>query len=174
MLAGIKEKLIDFSNSLINNLQYKSEMKKILLMCAILALIVGCASPRKYKENRFTKQFQQADSAFNEQYERRSSNYKEQFIALLEKRRKLEIEHAEYYRKARELEDSLNNNLDDIDIVFAKIQSENYSLYNELFLDGRNEVVAKFEHEKILIEITRDMKYDNAKDRIEIKKSKML
>ena len=43
-------------------------MKKILLICAILALIVGCASPRKYKENRFTKQFQQADSVFNEKY----------------------------------------------------------------------------------------------------------
>ena len=41
-------------------------MKKILLICAILALIVGCASSRKYKENRFTKQFQQADSMFNE------------------------------------------------------------------------------------------------------------
>ena len=41
-------------------------MKKILLICAILALIVGCASPRKYKENRFTKQFQEADSMFNQ------------------------------------------------------------------------------------------------------------
>lgn len=43
-------------------------MKKILLICAILALIVGCASPRKYKENRFTKQFQEADSMFNQKY----------------------------------------------------------------------------------------------------------
>lgn len=102
------------------------------------------------------------------------SNYKEQFIALLEKRKELEIEQAEYYRKARELEDSLNNNFDDIDIVFARIQSESYSLYNELFLDGRNEAVAKFEHEKMLIEITRDMKYEKAKERIKIKKSRML
>jgi len=43
-------------------------MKKILLICAILALIVGCASPRKYKENRFTKQFQEVDSMFNQTY----------------------------------------------------------------------------------------------------------
>ena len=48
---------------------YQKGMKKILLICAILALIVGCASPRKYKENRFTKQFQQADSVFNEKYD---------------------------------------------------------------------------------------------------------
>lgn len=46
----------------------KKGMKKILLICAILALIVGCASPRKYKENRFTKQFQEADSMFNQKY----------------------------------------------------------------------------------------------------------
>lgn len=61
-------------------------MKKILIICAFLALIAGCASPRKsvenhpakkshqpdvlpeLKENRFTKQFQQADSMFNEKY----------------------------------------------------------------------------------------------------------
>lgn len=51
-------------------------MKKILLICALLILIVGCASKRvsyikfkrTYKENRFTKQFQQADSAFNARY----------------------------------------------------------------------------------------------------------
>jgi hypothetical protein len=59
-------------------------MKKIIIVCALLALIAGCASPRKCvdnhptkkahqpdvlpdnKENRFTKQFQQADSMFNE------------------------------------------------------------------------------------------------------------
>jgi hypothetical protein len=52
-----------------NNPQNYKGMKKILLICAILALIVGCASPRKYKENRFTKQFQQADSVFNEKYD---------------------------------------------------------------------------------------------------------
>lgn len=51
-------------------------MKKIIIVCALLALIAGCASPRKCvdnhpikklhqrdvlpdnKENRFTKQFQ--------------------------------------------------------------------------------------------------------------------
>lgn len=67
-------------------------MKKILIICALLALIAGCASPRKsvenhsakkshqpdalpgIKENHFTKQFQQADPVFNEQYERRLNN----------------------------------------------------------------------------------------------------
>lgn len=43
-------------------------MKKMILIYTLLTLIVGCASPRKYKENRFTKQFRQADSVFNEKY----------------------------------------------------------------------------------------------------------
>ena len=44
-------------------------MKKILLIYTFLTLLVGCASPKIYKENRFTKQFQQADSIFNENKE---------------------------------------------------------------------------------------------------------
>ena len=40
----------------------------MILIYTLLTLIVGCASPRKYKENRFTKQFQEADSMFNEKY----------------------------------------------------------------------------------------------------------
>lgn len=51
-------------------------MKKTLLVLAVASL-VGCTTQkvshvtfkREYKENRFTKQFQQADSAFNEKYE---------------------------------------------------------------------------------------------------------
>lgn len=43
-------------------------MKKMILICTLLTLIVGCASPRKYKVNRFTKQFQEADSMFNQKY----------------------------------------------------------------------------------------------------------
>lgn len=43
-------------------------MKKILIICTMLSLILGCSSPRKYKENRFTRQFQKADSLFNEKY----------------------------------------------------------------------------------------------------------
>ena len=64
----------------------RTEMKKILIICVLFALIAGCASPRNSvenhpaknspqpdalpdnKENRFTKQFQQADSMFNEKY----------------------------------------------------------------------------------------------------------
>lgn len=50
-------------------------MKKILIVCALI-VIVGCTtqkvshttSKREYKENRFTKQFQQADSVFDEKY----------------------------------------------------------------------------------------------------------
>lgn len=62
------------------------EMKKIIIACVLLALIAGCASPRNSvenhpakdspqpdalpdnKENRFTKQFQQADSIFNQKH----------------------------------------------------------------------------------------------------------
>ena len=48
----------------------------MLLICVILALTVGCNTKkvpyvtfkREYKENRFTKQFQEADSMFKEQY----------------------------------------------------------------------------------------------------------
>lgn len=51
-------------------------MKKILLVCVILALTGGCSTKkvpyvtfkREYKEKRFTKQFQEADSMFKEQY----------------------------------------------------------------------------------------------------------
>ena len=47
-------------------------MRKMLLICVILALTVGCNTKkvpyvtfkREYKENRFTKQFQEADSMF--------------------------------------------------------------------------------------------------------------
>ena len=51
-------------------------MKKILITLMLLALITGCTTPkvshttfkREYKENRFTKQFQQADSMFTEKH----------------------------------------------------------------------------------------------------------
>lgn len=51
-------------------------MKKILLICMLLASLVSCTThkvahttfKREYKENLFTKQFQQADSMFNEKY----------------------------------------------------------------------------------------------------------
>lgn len=54
-------------------------MRKMLLICVILALTVGCSIKkvpyatfkREYKENRFTKQFQQADLMFKEQYKYR-------------------------------------------------------------------------------------------------------
>nr|DAW75928.1 MAG TPA: Prokaryotic membrane lipoprotein lipid attachment site [Caudoviricetes sp.] len=49
-------------------------MKKILITLMLLILMVGCTTQkvshttfkREYKENRFTKQFQQADSVFNQ------------------------------------------------------------------------------------------------------------
>ncbi len=47
-------------------------MKKILLICMLLASLVSCVThttlKREYKDNRFTKQFQQADSMFNQKY----------------------------------------------------------------------------------------------------------
>lgn len=56
-------------------------MKKMILIYTLLTLIVGCASPRKYKENRFTKQFQEVDSMFNEKY----SYMKIKYIRLKDK-----------------------------------------------------------------------------------------
>lgn len=73
-------------DNLMGNSPYRTEMKKILIICVLFALIAGCASPRNSvenhpaknspqpdalpdnKENRFTKQFQQADSMFNQKY----------------------------------------------------------------------------------------------------------
>ena len=47
-------------------------MKKILLVCVILALTAGCSTKKvPYKEKRFTKQFQEADSIFKEKYKYR-------------------------------------------------------------------------------------------------------
>lgn len=51
-------------------------MKKILFICILLALLAGCAIKqppratfkREYKENRYEKMFQQADSMFNVEY----------------------------------------------------------------------------------------------------------
>lgn len=50
-------------------------MKKILLICTLLALLIGCTTPRVYKENRFTKQFQEADSMFNDKHPYRTYDY---------------------------------------------------------------------------------------------------
>ncbi|WP_320905966.1 lipoprotein [Phocaeicola sp.] len=43
----------------------KNIMKKILLIFTLLVLLTGCTAPRVYKKNRFTKQFQEADSMFS-------------------------------------------------------------------------------------------------------------
>ena len=56
----------------------------MLLICVILALTVGCNTKkvpyvtfkREYKENRFTKQFQEADSMFKEQYKYKKNSQK--------------------------------------------------------------------------------------------------
>ena len=56
-------------------------MKKILLICTLLVLLTGCTAPRDYKKNRFTKQFQEADSMFNEKY--RYSGRKTWHIGLI-------------------------------------------------------------------------------------------
>lgn len=40
-------------------------MKNILIVCALLTIMMSCVAPKVTKENRFTKQFQQADSVFN-------------------------------------------------------------------------------------------------------------
>lgn len=46
-------------------------MKKVVLVCTFLTLIVGCASSRKDKESHFKKQSQQADSVSNIGYGRK-------------------------------------------------------------------------------------------------------
>ena len=43
-------------------------MNKILFIFTLLVLLTGCTAPRDYKKNRFTKQFQEADSMFNQKH----------------------------------------------------------------------------------------------------------
>lgn len=51
-------------------------MKKILLICMLLVSLVSCVTQkvthttlkREYKENRYEKMFQRADSMFNVEY----------------------------------------------------------------------------------------------------------
>lgn len=51
-------------------------MKKILVIIVLFTLMEGCTTPkvshttfkREYKENRFTQEFQRADSVFNKKY----------------------------------------------------------------------------------------------------------
>lgn len=44
-------------------------MKKYVFLCVLSAVLSGCTSQKvSVKENRFTKQFQQADSVFNIKY----------------------------------------------------------------------------------------------------------
>lgn len=102
------------------------------------------------------------------------SNYKERFITLLSERERLIEEQKSYSQKAREMGKAIDNNKDDIDLVFAEMLRDDYDLYQQLSEPGKNMVCAKFQRDNNLVEIYRCMMYDKPVDRIRIDVSKML
>jgi hypothetical protein len=102
------------------------------------------------------------------------NNYKERFLALLSEREKLIEEQNSYSRKIREIGETIDNNKDKIDLVFAEMLRDDYDLYQQLSEPGRNTVCAKFERDNNLVQISRNMGYDRPVDRIRIDVSKML
>lgn len=102
------------------------------------------------------------------------NNYKKRFIALLSEREKLIEEQSSYSRKVREIGEAIDNNKDEIDLVFAEMLRDDYDLYQQLSEPGRNTVCAKFERDNNLVQISRNMVYDKPIDRIRIDVSKML
>ena len=102
------------------------------------------------------------------------NNYKERFLALLSEREKLIEEQNSYSRKIREIGETIDNNKDKIDSVFAEMLRDDYDLYQQLSEPGRNTVCAKFERDNNLVQISRNMGYDRPVDRIRIDVSKML
>lgn len=102
------------------------------------------------------------------------SNYKEQFITLLSERERLIEEQMSYSRKVREIGEAIDNNKDDMDLVFAEMLRDDYDLYQQLSEPGRNTICAKFERNNELVQISRNMSYEKPVDRIRIDVSKML
>lgn len=102
------------------------------------------------------------------------NNYKKRFIALLSEREKLIEEQSSYSRKVREIGEAIDNNKDEIDLVFAEMLRDDYDLYQQLSEPGRNTACAKFERDNNLVQISRNMAYDKPIDRIRIDVSKML
>lgn len=102
------------------------------------------------------------------------NNYKERFIALLGERERLIEEQSSYIQKANELGKAIDNNKAGIDLVFAEMLRDDYDLYQQLSEPGKNTICAKFERNKKLVQIDRDMGYEKPIDRIRIYVSKML
>lgn len=102
------------------------------------------------------------------------NNYKERFIALLSERERLIEEQSSYIQKANELGKAIDNNKDDMDLVFAEMLRDDYDLYQKISEPGRNTICAKFERNNELVQISRNMSYGKPVDRIRIDVSKML
>lgn len=102
------------------------------------------------------------------------SKYKERFIALLSERERLIEEQKSYAQRVREISKVIDNNKDNIDLVFAEMLRDDYDLYQQLSEPGKNTVCAKFQRDNNLVEIYRCMMYEKPVDRIRIDVSKML
>lgn len=104
----------------------------------------------------------------------KTMNTKDEFIAVLKKQEYLKNALNEIYKQRDAINEQLNSCNNDIDLIFAKVQSSNYSLYSKMFVDGRNEAIARFEMDGEIIEITRNMGYENPIDRIMVNRKPML
>lgn len=99
---------------------------------------------------------------------------KDEIIAVLKKQEDLKNALNEIYKQRDVLNEQIDSCKNDIDLIFANVQSSNYSLYNKMFIDGRNEVIARFEMDGEIIEVTRDMKYEKPIDRIRVDRKPLL
>lgn len=99
---------------------------------------------------------------------------KNDIIAVLRKQEELKEALNEINRQRESICQNIDSCKNDIDLIFAKVQSTNYGLYNQMFIDGRNEVIARFEMDGEIVEVTRDMKYEKPTDRIKIARKPLL
>lgn len=96
------------------------------------------------------------------------SEYKQRFIDLLERRKELNEEKEALYKRIEWLENDINDNLKDIDFVFEDMQKNDYLYYESLTNNCNNSVCARYVHEGDLVEIERNMIYNNLSSRIKI------
>lgn len=101
-------------------------------------------------------------------------NIKDDIIAVLKKQEELKNALNEIYKQRDVLNEQIDSCKNDIDLIFANVQSTNYSLYNKMFTPERNEVTARFEMDGEIVEVTRDMKYDRPIDRIKVNRKLLL
>lgn len=101
-------------------------------------------------------------------------NIKNEIIPILKKQEELRSTLDEINRHRKEILDKIDSCINEIDQIFANLESNDASLYSKLYIDGRNELIARFEMDGELVEVTRNMCYKNPIDRIKITRKPIL